>query len=59
MYSFMLQELARQSIDERLRAADAQRTATAAAPGVPRPGAWRPWLGDRLVAIGERIAGAH
>jgi hypothetical protein len=60
MYSFILQELVRQTVDERVRAADAHRLATAAAPGVPRPGAWRPWLGYRLVAIGRRIAGpAH
>jgi hypothetical protein len=57
MYSFILQELVRQTVDERVRAADAHRTARAAAPGVPRPGAWRPWLGYRLVAMGERIAG--
>jgi hypothetical protein len=57
MYSFILQEMARQTVDERLRTADAYRLARAAAPGVPRPGAWRPWLGYRLVAMGERIAG--
>jgi hypothetical protein len=51
-----MRDLARQKVDERLRAADAHRLATAAAPGVPRPGAWRPWLGQRLVTFGERLA---
>jgi hypothetical protein len=56
MYFLMMGDLARQKVDEQLRAADAHRLATAAAPGVPRPGAWRPWLGHRLVSLGERLA---